>query len=400
VATGRHTGREIECRDDPVHGSGCDDPDRVLDRSRGHDTAAEPASVGVGPTQKASATSPTNGALGELLRRAARDETDHRRRALERASRASRFWPEEAGAVAGSGRSLTELRAVGPWVAARIEAWLEDPPATEPDETRHGFLTYAEVRRTLDTDPAWESTPCADLQMHTTWSDGTLPLEDMVATSRSLGRTFVAVTDHSQALAIANGMNPAELAEQARAIDALNRGFEEDGDEFRVLRSMEVDLFPDGTFDMDADSLASLDLVLGAFHSELRSKDDQTERYLVALNQPRLHVLAHPKARMYGRRVGLLADWRRVFAEAARLGKALELDATVWRQDLNVELATLAREEGVEWFTIGSDAHAAQELELLPFGMAIAALAGIPRERILNYQPLEFVRRWAHRSQG
>jgi histidinol phosphatase-like PHP family hydrolase len=97
---------------------------------------------------------------------------------------------------------------------------------------------------------------------------------------------------------------------------------------------------------------------------------------------------------MYSRRVGLVADWRRVFAEAAIQGKALELDATVPRQDLNVELATIAREEGVEWFTIGSDAHSALELEFLPFGMAIAALAGIPRERILNYQPLEFVRRW------
>ena len=354
--------------------------------------------MGGRPTQNSSATSPTNGDLGELLRRAARAETDHRRRALERASRASLFWPEEAGEIAASGRPLTELRSVGPWVAARIEAWLEDPPETEPDEMRRGFLTYAEVRRTLDADPSWEATPCADLQMHTTWSDGTLPLEDMVGAARSLGRTFVAVTDHSKALTIANGMTPAELAEQSRAIDALNRGFEADGDAFRVLHSMEVDLFADGTLDMDGESLASLDLVLGAFHSQLRSKDDQTERYLAALNQPCLHVLAHPKARMYGRRVGLVADWRRVFAEAARLGKALELDATVWRQDLNVELATLAREEGVEWFSIGSDAHAARELELLPFGMATAALAGIPRERILNYRPVAFVRSWALRG--
>jgi len=315
---------------------------------------------------------------------------------LERASRAAWFWPEQASEVAGSGRPLTELRAVGPWVAGRIEAWLEDPPTTEPDETRRGFLTYAEVRRTLDDDPAWEATPCADLQMHTTWSDGTLPLEEMVQAARSLARPFVAVTDHSQALTIANGMTPAELAEQARAIDALNVGFEADGDAFRVLRSMEVDLFPDGTLDMDDDSLAGLDLVLGAFHSQLRSKDDQTGRYLAALGQPRLDVLAHPKARMYGRRAGLVADWHRVFGEAARLGKALELDATVWRQDLSVELATLARREGVEWFTIGSDAHAARELELLPFGMAIAALAGIPRERILNYRPVEFVRGWVH----
>ena len=354
--------------------------------------------MGGRPTQNSSATSPTNGDLGELLRRAAREETDHRRRALERASRASLFWPEEAGEIAASGRPLTELRSVGPWVAARMEEWLEDPPATEPDEMRRGFLTYAEVRRTLDADPSWEATPCADLQMHTTWSDGTLPVEDMVGAARSLGRTFVAVTDHSQALTIANGMTSEELSEQGRAIEALNREFENDGDAFRVLHSMEVDLFADGTLDMDEDSLASLDLVLGAFHSQLRSKDDQTERYVAALSQPRLHVLAHPKARMYGRRVGLVADWRRVFAEAARLGKALELDATVWRQDLNVELATLAREEGVEWFSIGSDAHAARELELLPFGMATAALAGIPRERILNYRPVAFVRSWALRG--
>ena len=338
----------------------------------------------------------TNGDLGELLWSASREEKDHRRRALERASRASRFWPEEALDLANGGRSLTELNAVGPWVAERIRSWLEDPPVVpEPEEARRGFLTYAEVRRTLDADPEWESTPCADLQMHTTWSDGTLPLEEMVDAARALGRPFVAITDHSQALEIAHGMSPERLAEQGRAIDAMNVSLEAGGDPFRILRSQEVDLFADGSIDMDDASLSSLDLVLGAFHSALRIKEDQTERYLAALRQPRLHVLAHPKARMYGRRPGLSADWRRVFAEAAALGKAVEIDATVWRQDLNVELATIAREEGVRWFSIGSDAHRAEELEMLPFGMAIAARAGIPRERILTYRPVGFVRAWA-----
>jgi histidinol phosphatase-like PHP family hydrolase len=338
----------------------------------------------------------SNAEIGELLWNAGREETDHRRRALEKASRASRFWPEEASDLATAGRSLTELRAVGPWVAARIEAWVGDPPPIpEPDETRRGFLTNAEVRRTLDADPTWEATPCADLQMHTTFSDGGLPLEEMAAAARTLGRSYVAVTDHSETLAIAHGMDAEQLAGQGRLIDELNDVFETEGDPFRILRSMEVDLFADGTLDMDDATLSRLDLVLGAFHSKLRVKEDETERYLAALRQPRLHVLAHPKARMYGRRVGLAADWRHVFAEAARLGKAVELDATVWRQDLNVELATIAREEGVEWFSIGSDAHTAFELEFLPFGMATAALAGIPRERILNYRPVEFVRAWA-----
>jgi histidinol phosphatase-like PHP family hydrolase len=341
----------------------------------------------------------TNADLAELLWNAGREETDHRRRALERASRAARFWPEEARELADSGRSLTQLTSVGPWVAAKINGWLADPPlAPESDEARRGFLTYAEVRRTLEADPGWEASPCADLQMHTTFSDGGLTLEAMARTARSLGRSYVAVTDHSQTLKIAHGMTPNELAEQGRAIDAMNGEFEESGDPFRLLRSIEVDVFADGTLDMDDESLASLDLVLGAFHSKLRSTADETERYLAALRQPRLHVLAHPKARMYGRRVGLVADWRRVFAEAARLGKALELDATVWRQDLNVEMATLARAEGVQWFSIGSDAHSALELEFLPFGMATAALAGIPRERILNYRSTDFVLSWASQA--
>ncbi|HYF11738.1 MAG TPA: hypothetical protein VEC09_05510 [Actinomycetota bacterium] len=338
----------------------------------------------------------TNAELGELLWSAGREETDHRRRALERASRASRFWLEEAGDLAAAGRSLTELKSVGPWVAAKMHAWLEDPPPIpEPDETRRGFLTSAEVRRALDADPGWEATPCADLQMHTTASDGGLPLEEMVIAAKALGRSYVAVTDHSETLSIAHGMTAEQLAEQGRLVDELNAAFEIEGDRFRILRSMEVDLFADGSLDMDDATLSTLDLVLGAFHSKLRSKEDETERYLAALRQPRLHVLAHPKARMFGRRVGLTADWRRVFAEAAALGKAIELDATVWRQDLNVELATIAREEGVRWFSIGSDAHTAFELEFLPFGMATAALAGIPRERILNYRPVEFVRAWA-----
>jgi histidinol phosphatase-like PHP family hydrolase len=339
----------------------------------------------------------TNGELGELLASAATEEADHRRRALERASRAARSWPEEAAEFVATGRSLTDLRAVGPWVAERIQAWLDDPPPIpEPEETRRGFLTYAEVRRTLDADPAWEAEPCADLQMHTTFSDGGLPPDEMVAAARALGRSFVAVTDHSQALTIANGMSAERLAEQGRLIGELNRGFEAEDEPFRVLRSMEVDLFADGTIDMDDATLSSLDLVLGAFHSKLRSKEDETERYLAALRQPRLHILAHPKARMYGRRAGLSADWRRVFAEAARQGKALELDATMARQDLNVELATIARQEGVAWFSIGSDAHTADELGFLPFGMATAALAGIPRDRILNYRTAAFVRAWAN----
>ncbi len=337
----------------------------------------------------------SNGDLAELLWRAGDEEADHRRRALHRASRAARFWNEEAGDLAEAGRSLTELRAVGPWVAARIHGWLDaQPEAPEFDETRRGFLTMAEVRRVLDAEPGWERTPHADLQVHTTDSDGGLPLPEMAAAARDLGRTFIGVTDHSKSLTIANGMDEGRLADQIVRIDELNADLRAAGDPFRVLRSIEMDVFPDGSCDMEPEDLAPLDLVLGAFHSKLRMREDQTERYLAAVRDPTVHVLAHPQARMYGRRAGLRADWPRVFAEAAARGKAIELDATPARQDLSVELARIAVAEGVRWFSIGSDAHSPFELEFLPFGLATAAIVGIPRERILIYRSAEEVIAW------
>jgi putative hydrolase len=302
---------------------------------------------------------------------------------------------DEARDLAEAERSLTELRAVGPWVAARIHGWLDAPPEVpEPDEPRRGFLTLAEVRRVLDAEPGWERTPHADLQVHTTDSDGRLPLPDMAAFARDLGRPFIAITDHSKSLKIANGMDEERLAEQIVRIDELNAELTSSEDPFRVLRSIEMDVFPDGSCDMEPETLAPLDLVLGAFHSKLRMREDQTERYLAALRDPSVHVLAHPQARMYGRRAGLRADWPRVFAEAAARGKAIELDATPARQDLSVELARIAMGEGVRWFSIGSDAHTSFELEFLPFGLATAALVGIPRERILNYRTVEEVIAW------
>lgn len=295
-----------------------------------------------------------------------------------------------------TGRSLTELKGVGPWVGARIHGWLDDPPAMpETDDTRRGFLTLAKVRAVLDADREWESTPHADLQVHTTDSDGSLPLRGMVSAARDLGRTCVAITDHSQSLRIANGMDEERLALQGHGIDRLNVELAAQGDGFRVLRSIEMDVFADGSSDMDPAAVRRLDLVLGAFHTRLRAPDDQTERYVGALRHPDVQILAHPRARMYGRRAGLRADWSKVFEEAARVGKALELDATPSRQDLDVDLAGMALRSGVEWFSIGSDAHSVPELEFLPFGMATAALAGIPRDRVLNYRSPDFIRQWA-----
>jgi histidinol phosphatase-like PHP family hydrolase len=267
----------------------------------------------------------------------------------------------------------------------------------EVDDTRRGFLTLAQVRTVLDAEREWESTPHADLQVHTTDSDGSLPLRGMACAARDLGRTSVAITDHSQSLRIANGMDEDRLALQGHGIDRLNAELAGQGDPFRVLSAIEMDVFADGSSDMDSAAVDRLDLVLGAFHTRLRAPEDQTDRYVAALRHPDVQILAHPRARMYGRRAGLRADWPKVFDEAARVGKALELDATPFRQDLDVALARLARHSGVQWFSIGSDAHSVPELEFLPFGMATAVLAGIPRDRVLNYRSPDFIKQWARR---
>jgi histidinol phosphatase-like PHP family hydrolase len=338
---------------------------------------------------------PRNGILAELLAGAAEAEEGHRRRALRRASRAALLWPEEAADLDRAGRPLTELRAVGPWVADRIRGWLDDPPeAPTPPEARRGFMTRAEARRILGDRPSAPRAR-ADLQMHSTWSDGAVSIEEMVARSASLGREYVSITDHSVGLPIAGGMDEAILLRQGVEIDLLNAA----GAGPRILRSIEMNLSPEGEEDMDPGVLRGLDLVLGAFHSKLRLTEDQTDRYLAAVRNPTMHVLAHPRGRRWGTRPGLRADWPRVFEAAADAGTAMEIDAFPDRQDLQVELLELAREAGV-WISIGSDAHRPDELDHLEIGEAAALRAKIPPDRILNLLPADEVVAWAEAKRG
>lgn len=142
---------------------------------------------------------------------------------------------------------------------------------------------------------------------------------------------------------------------------------------------------------MSPDALARLDLVLGAFHSKLRTKDDQTDRYLAAVRNHTVDVLAHPRGRIFDFRLGLQADWDRIFGAAAGEGLALEIDCYPDRQDLNIDLLRVALEHDV-MFSIGTDAHSVGELAFLDIGLAAAVIAGIPPERILNYSTPEAIR--------
>lgn len=327
----------------------------------------------------------TNADLSELLARASEREEGNKHKALRRAAGRALIWPEEAASLVAGGRALTVLPGVGPYIDRMVRTWLDDPPEVPaPPPIRRGFLTMAFAQSVVDAHPEWM--PRTDLQMHTDETDGSVPLETMVESCRDLGHDTIAITDHSKTLRITNGMDEARLARQGDAIRRINARAEPP----LVLRGVEMNLTPDGEGDMDPASLRTLDLVLGAFHSKLRIEGNQTSRYVKALRNPNIHVLAHPRGRVFNFRTGLHADWERVFAEAAARGKALEIDATVMRQDLDVELLMEAKRYDVR-FSIGSDAHHPAELGYLVLGAAAAVLAGIPRDRILNFRP---VRAW------
>jgi histidinol phosphatase-like PHP family hydrolase len=344
----------------------------------------------------------TNSQIAEhLLRLREEEDAPHRREALRRAARSAMTrWPEEAADLAAQDRPLADLPSVGPWLARGILRLLEEDEAPpETPELRRGFLTLAEARATLAENPDWPEALQADLQMHTTYSDGKATLREMAAASAGLGYRFVAITDHSQSLKIARGMDEEELAQEGEDVVAVNEELAADGIGLRVLHAIEMDLDTTGDGDMDPAALARLDLVLGAFHSKLRIMDDQTDRYMGALRNPTVTVIAHPRGRRFDVRLGLQADWPRVVEEAAAQDKALEIDAYPDRQDLSVELLELAREAGCR-ISIGTDAHSVGELRFMEFGLAAAIRAGIPQERILNFQPVEEVLEWSRRIRG
>jgi len=236
-----------------------------------------------------------------------------------------------------------------------------------------------------------------DLQMHSTWSDGSQTLADIVEAGINLGYQFCAVTDHSYGLKIAGGVSMAELAEQHKEIDALNKKHR---GAFRLLKGIEANIRGDGSIDMEPHELAQLELVVAAPHSVLRSPVDQTERMVAAVSVPGVHILGHPRGRMIGSRPGVSADWDRVFKAAVKSRVAIEIDGDPSRQDLDYDIARRAVDAGC-LFALDSDAHSTGELaQYAATAIAHARLAGVPTDRVVNCWPLERLLEWARSRSG
>src|SRR5258708_10399353 len=194
--------------------------------------------------------------------------------------------------------------------------------------------------------------------MHSTWSDGSQTLDDIVEAAIALGYQFCAVTDHSYGLKIAGGVSMEELARQHEEIDRLNskhRGA------FRLLKGIEANIRADGSIDMEPHELARLEIVVAAPHSVLRSAADQTARMVNAASAPGVHILGHPRGRMIGSRPGVSADWDQVFAAAKRSNVAIEIDGDPSRQDVDYDVAKRPVEAGC-LFAPDSDAPSTHEL--------------------------------------
>jgi putative hydrolase len=335
----------------------------------------------------------TNAEIAELLAVESQSCRPPAQRALRRASRRAFLWDEEAIALVRSRRPLAELSGVGPYIARLIGEWIQNPPKMSPPPSiRSGFLTMTEARLALATKNQWLSNIKGDLQMHSDWSDGSSTIAEMAAAALERHYGYIAITDHAKGLKIAGGIDEKQLARQGVEIEKLNASIAS-GNRFRVLRSIELNLNPKGEGDMSPESLARLDIVLGCFHSSLRKSEDQTGRYLSALRNPTIQILGHPRGRIYNFRAGLSADWPRVFGEAAKLDKAVEIDGYPDRQDLSPDLVRQAAKEGCR-ISLGTDSHGPSQLRFMEFSAASALLAGVKRERILNFMPVEDLLAW------
>ncbi len=220
-----------------------------------------------------------------------------------------------------------------------------------------------------------------DIHSHTKWSDGRATMLEMARGARALGYRYLAVTDHSPRIKVVNGLDAVRLLAQSQEMAEVQQ--EVDG--LTLLQGIEVDILEDGALDLPDQVLEILDVVIASPHVKLRQDPAaMTERMLRAVSHPHVDLIGHPTGRRPGSREGATYDFDLVFREAAKHGVALEIDCDPARMDLSPEMARLAAELGCN-FVLSSDAHAPAELAYVPMAAWMARRAGIPKERILNW---------------
>jgi len=291
--------------------------------------------------------------------------------------------------------TLRELRGIGEVtartitesLAGEVPVYLQRLEATGGRPVAEGG---AEIRAALR----------GDLHSHSDWSDGGSPIPEMAAAARELGHDYLAMTDHSPRLTVANGLSPQRLREQLELIDALNAKLAP----FRLFTGIEVDILEDGGLDQQPGLLGRLDLVVASVHSKLRMPAaEMTRRMVSAVANPYVDVLGHCTGRLIkgsrGIRPESQFDPDIVFAACAQFGVAVEINSRPERLDPPKRLLRLAVEAGCV-FSLDTDAHAPGQLDWQPYGCERAAACGVPVERIVNTWPAEQLLTWTAERGG
>jgi DNA polymerase (family X) len=234
-----------------------------------------------------------------------------------------------------------------------------------------------------------------DLHMHTTETDGRATLEEMLEAAAALGYEYVAITDHSKALAMANGLDETRAVAFAKQVRELNQR----NLPLRVFSGLECDIRRDGTMDLAEDALAELDIVVGSVHSHMNLEGaEMTDRLLRALESPSLRVMGHPTGRILLNRDSFPFDFERVAMEAARRNVYLEINGSPERLDLSGAMVRTAKSLGCK-FAISTDAHQTKHLGInMPFGVLTARRGWLEARDVLNALPLAEFETTIHKS--
>ncbi|WP_445167638.1 PHP domain-containing protein [Mycolicibacterium sp. Dal123E01] len=287
----------------------------------------------------------------------------------------------------GRANSWQSLPGIGPKTAKVIaQAWAgQEPDALVELRSAAADLGGGEIRAALR----------GDLHLHSNWSDGSAPIQEMLATAASLGHEYCALTDHSPRLTIANGLSADRLRQQLDVIDELRESLAP----FRILTGIEVDILDDGTLDQDPELLERLDIVVASVHSKLAMDEpSMTRRMVRAVSDSQVTVLGHCTGRLVTGARGIRAeskfDAEKVFTACRDNNTAVEINSRPERRDPPTRLLKLALDIGCN-FSIDTDAHAPGQLDFLGYGAQRALDNGVPVERIITTWPVEKLLAWA-----
>ncbi|WP_151525634.1 PHP domain-containing protein [Serinicoccus kebangsaanensis] len=305
-----------------------------------------------------------------------------------------------------SAGTLQDLPGIGPSTSAVIEAVVA---GRIPDKLAD--LEAAADEPLADGGQELRAALRGDLHSHSDWSDGGSPIEEMVASAIELGHDYLALTDHSPRLTVANGLTAARLRRQLAVVDAVNAHTAAADPPFTLLKAIEVDILDDGGLDQEEELLDQLDVRVASVHSKLTmERSAMTRRMIAAVRNPRTTILGHctgrrvmPRRGDKGGRSGSRMrppsefDAAAVFATCAETGTAVEINSRPERQDPPGALLRMAIEAGCV-FAVSTDAHAPGQLDFLDYGCERAVRHGVPADRVVNTWPLERLLDWASPS--